>query len=444
MNTQAQQAPSSLQYRTACRRMSVAAVRATPPPVAPTGDNGTAASAIDDAASAFADLVAEASAASASASPPVPTIKPKPAAHAPNAVAGHKASSPVDTDAANENAPTDPATGTTSKEASVDAPSASDKDSATAPKDDTVTAASDPSATAATVVIAQPPAPATDALTEASLELAGSTLAATALAVDTAPAGPEGSNAAAAFDQAVNNASTQHQDASEPHQTTAASAEKTGEPTPSASQQAAQPDASASEAASASPTPGTETPARPPQIEAAATPATPLPAAPQPPATTTTSPTLVAHTGLSHLSQATLETTVQIAAQITRKLDGRSTRFEMGLTPEGLGRVDVSLDIDSGGRLTARLAFDNPLAATELRGKADELRRELQNAGFTVAHDGLDFSERQSSSGNGFDRQQGRAFASASRITADPNLPQPASAAWVSLSLTRSGVDMKV
>ena len=167
----------------------------------------------------------------------------------------------------------------------------------------------------------------------------------------------------------------------------------------------------------------------------------PAPAPASAPAPVQTASVLL--TQASHLAQATVETTVQIAAQITRKLEGRSTRFEMGLTPEGLGRVDISLDIDSGGKLTARLAFDNPLAATEMRGKADELRRELQDAGFTIANDGLEFSERQSSPHDGFDRRQGRAFAGASRINAEADLTQPAPA-WVSLSLTPRGVDMKV
>ena len=163
------------------------------------------------------------------------------------------------------------------------------------------------------------------------------------------------------------------------------------------------------------------------------------------PSTTTSAPAApVVVTHASNLAQVTVETTVQIAAQITRKLEGRSTRFEMGMTPEGLGRVDISLDIDSGGKLTARLAFDNPLAATEMRGKADELRRELQDAGFTIANDGLEFSERQSSPDGGFDRRQGRAFAGASRINADADLAQPTPAAWVSLSMTPRGVDMKV
>jgi flagellar hook-length control protein FliK len=138
----------------------------------------------------------------------------------------------------------------------------------------------------------------------------------------------------------------------------------------------------------------------------------------------------------------------QIAAQVIRRLEGRSTRFEMALTPDDLGRVDVKLDIDSDGRLTARLAFDNPLAATDLRGRADELRRQLEQAGFQLADNALDFAERDSSS-SAFDRGrdgrqgQGRAFASASRLNAETDIAaQPPR--WMALSLSPSGVDLKV
>lgn len=152
--------------------------------------------------------------------------------------------------------------------------------------------------------------------------------------------------------------------------------------------------------------------------------------------------------GLSMLSRATVETTAQIAAQILKKLDGRSTRFDMALTPEDLGRVDVSMEIDSDGRLTARLAFDNPAAATDLRGRADELRRQLQEAGFQLSQDSLEFAERNPSSGFGggaFDRPPDRrAFAGAARIAADADLAAPPPGAWTSLSLTRDRVDLKV
>ncbi|MDX2334669.1 flagellar hook-length control protein FliK [Brevundimonas vesicularis] len=152
--------------------------------------------------------------------------------------------------------------------------------------------------------------------------------------------------------------------------------------------------------------------------------------------------------GLSTLSRATVETTAQLAAQIARKLDGRSTRFDMVLTPEDLGRVDVSLEIGKDGQLSARLAFDNPAAAADLKGRADELRRQLQEAGFQVAGDALDFSQRDPSAGGGaFERQQQRnaLFAGGSRLAAQADMPiVPAPGAWINHSLTPDRVDLKV
>lgn len=152
-------------------------------------------------------------------------------------------------------------------------------------------------------------------------------------------------------------------------------------------------------------------------------------------------------TALSQLSRVTIEATAQIAAQILRRLEGRSTRFEMALTPDELGRVDVKLDIDSEGRLNARLAFDNPAAATDLRGRADELRRQLEDAGFHLSEDAFEFAERDSGS-SAFDRGQNsrngpsRAFAAASRLNTEIDVDQPPG--WLKLSLSPSGVDMKV
>ncbi|MFS0768054.1 flagellar hook-length control protein FliK [Brevundimonas sp. 2P06AA] len=152
--------------------------------------------------------------------------------------------------------------------------------------------------------------------------------------------------------------------------------------------------------------------------------------------------------GLSQLSRATVETTAQIAAQIIKKLDGRSTRFDMALTPEGLGRVDVSLEIESDGQVTARLAFDNPAAAADLRARADELRRQLLDAGLQLSRDDLEFAERDPSSGFGggaFERQPDRrAFSGAARLAAEANSVIPPPSAWTSLSLTPDRVDLKV
>ena len=153
---------------------------------------------------------------------------------------------------------------------------------------------------------------------------------------------------------------------------------------------------------------------------------------------------------LSTLSRATIDATAQIAAQIIRKLDGKSTRFEMALTPDDLGRVDVKMEIDAEGRLAARMAFDNPAAAADLRGRADELRRQLQDAGFHVPDDAFEFAERDSGS-SAFDRgssdqndnqRQNRAFSAASRLNAETDVAQPPR--WMTLSLRPSGVDLKV
>lgn len=147
------------------------------------------------------------------------------------------------------------------------------------------------------------------------------------------------------------------------------------------------------------------------------------------------------------LSRAAVEATAQIAAQILRRLDSRSTRFEMALLPEELGRVDIKLDIDSDGRLAARLAFDNPAAAADFRGRADELRRQLEQAGFHLAEDAFEFAERDSGS-SAFDRGEdprhgsGRAFTAAARLHAEADAAPVAR--WTSLSLTPAGVDLKV
>ncbi|MES2834202.1 MAG: flagellar hook-length control protein FliK [Pseudomonadota bacterium] len=150
---------------------------------------------------------------------------------------------------------------------------------------------------------------------------------------------------------------------------------------------------------------------------------------------------------LSSLSRATIETTAHLAAQITRKLEGRSTRFEMALTPEGLGRVDVSLDIDADGQLAARLAFDNPVAAMDLRGRVDELRRQLEDQGFKLADDALQFTDRDPQSrGDGFDGRRERAFARSNRLNddADLEISTPVAGRWMSISLTPDRVDLKV
>jgi flagellar hook-length control protein FliK len=78
------------------------------------------------------------------------------------------------------------------------------------------------------------------------------------------------------------------------------------------------------------------------------------------------------------------ETVAKLAAEIARKLEQRNTRFELALDPAGLGGVQVSLEINARGELAAHMSFERPEAAAELRGRAQELQRALEQAGFEV------------------------------------------------------------
>lgn len=145
------------------------------------------------------------------------------------------------------------------------------------------------------------------------------------------------------------------------------------------------------------------------------------------------------------LSRVAHETLADLSAQVVKRLEGKVTRFEMALTPEDLGRVDVSLKMGEDGSLTARLAFDTPATAAEMRAQADQLRRQLEQAGFQLARDALEFSHRDGSSPrhDGFERRQNRAFAAA-RALADRAEAAPLIELSLSLGSARERVDVKV
>nr|WP_314433885.1 flagellar hook-length control protein FliK [uncultured Brevundimonas sp.] len=237
-----------------------------------------------------------------------------------------------------------------------------------------------------------------------------------------------------------------HSDASAPSNAAVADASPVKDENPNI-QKTTLADAAPSSSAARPPAADSTQPAAPVQTTAPSVqPAAPAALAPQP----MQRAAAVEHSlTFSRLSQATIETTAHLAAQIARSLDGKSTRFDMVLTPEDLGRVDVSLEIGDDGQLAARLAFDNPAAAAELRGRADELRKQLQDAGFQMAGDALDFSHRdQPQGGDAFERQQQRnaLFGGGSRLalSADASPSILTSGVWTNLSLTPDRVDMKV
>lgn len=145
------------------------------------------------------------------------------------------------------------------------------------------------------------------------------------------------------------------------------------------------------------------------------------------------------------------ETVARMAADIVRKLEGQSTRFDLELNPRGMGRVDVAIEIDRDGRLTAAMSFDSAQSAADLRGRAGELRLALEQAGFDVSEGGLTFDLASGGAGPGGreagQQQQdrawtGRAFqrAQTGAEEIDLSLATPStSPRW-----TRSGVDIRI
>lgn len=108
-------------------------------------------------------------------------------------------------------------------------------------------------------------------------------------------------------------------------------------------------------------------------------------------------------------SSATLSTPAtapHLAAEISRKFEGKSAQFDISLTPEGLGKVDVKITINARGEVSAAMKFDNPQATAELKGRAAELQRALEQSGFSLSQDGISFSDGQ---GQGFGAAQQQA-----------------------------------
>lgn len=110
------------------------------------------------------------------------------------------------------------------------------------------------------------------------------------------------------------------------------------------------------------------------------------------------------------------ETVAALAAEIVKKLDGRTTRFDVELNPVDLGRVDVRIEIGAHGRVTASMAFENPQAAAELKSRADDLQKALEQAGFELSG-GLSFdvANDQGGTGRAFSDQAGSDFSGQAR-----------------------------
>jgi flagellar hook-length control protein FliK len=137
----------------------------------------------------------------------------------------------------------------------------------------------------------------------------------------------------------------------------------------------------------------------------------------------------------------------QIASQIAAKAasGAASTRFDISLEPEGLGKVNVSVQINAAGQVTAAMTFDNPHAAAEARSGAGALQHALEQAGFNVAQGGLSFDVGGQNSG--FARQDARPQTTSNAFNTPTETPvdvPSALSARYRASGAASGVDITI
>ncbi|HXQ11718.1 MAG TPA: flagellar hook-length control protein FliK [Caulobacteraceae bacterium] len=102
-------------------------------------------------------------------------------------------------------------------------------------------------------------------------------------------------------------------------------------------------------------------------------------------------PGAAAAQALTSLSPVAPPIASQLATQVVKAVEGKSTHFDIALEPAGFGRVDVKLQIDAQGQVSAQFSFDSAHAAAEAKAQVGQLQQALEQAGFTVGQGGLSF-----------------------------------------------------
>ena len=97
----------------------------------------------------------------------------------------------------------------------------------------------------------------------------------------------------------------------------------------------------------------------------------------------------------------------QIAFELVRQVNDGNTRFQMRLDPPELGRIDVRLDIDAGGKVNARLTVEKAETLDLMQRDQRGLERALQQAGLEGGKTNLEFSLKQNPFGQGSQQQNG-------------------------------------
>jgi flagellar hook-length control protein FliK len=85
-------------------------------------------------------------------------------------------------------------------------------------------------------------------------------------------------------------------------------------------------------------------------------------------------------------------TLADLASQTAAQVGGGASQFQITLTPEGLGQVSVTVNVAAEGKVTAAFSFEKPETADALSGRASDLQKALEQAGFSLSDTGLSFA----------------------------------------------------
>jgi len=85
-------------------------------------------------------------------------------------------------------------------------------------------------------------------------------------------------------------------------------------------------------------------------------------------------------------------TVADLATQTAAQVGSGASQFQITLTPEGLGQVSVTVNVAAEGKVSAAFAFERPESADALSGRASDLQKALEQAGFSLSDSGLSFN----------------------------------------------------
>jgi flagellar hook-length control protein FliK len=84
-----------------------------------------------------------------------------------------------------------------------------------------------------------------------------------------------------------------------------------------------------------------------------------------------------------------------LAQTVAHRFEGKSDAFEIRLDPTELGRVKISIEVVDGAAATVTVAAERPETLSDLMRASRELERALEDAGLTLAENGLSFDLSQ-------------------------------------------------